>query len=122
VLLTPKAAQDFALIVHELATNATKHGALSETSGRIVVDCAISVIDHRQMLVFEWREEGGGPVRRPKQRGFGSVILESAPSAYAHEVKLEFAPSGIRYRLVVELARIAAKMKAPGSRTEAATV
>ena len=64
VVLTMQAVQDFAMVVHELATNASKHGALSTPDGR--VDVSWSVEGDR--LRFLWREEGGPTVKAPERR------------------------------------------------------
>lgn len=76
VRLQPKAAETFALAIHELATNAIKYGALSQPSGRIEVDWQIDEAPKPPKLVFIWRERGGPPVRPPSRRGFGTELLE----------------------------------------------
>ena len=72
ILLAPQAYSAVALIVHELVTNSSKYGALSD-SGRVEV--TLSVVPG-EGLQFKWRELGGPVVSLPTRRGFGSVIIE----------------------------------------------
>lgn len=89
VTLTPERAQTFALVLHELATNAVKYGALSNDSGRVLVKC---IPDAHQTLL-EWSEMGGPPVTTPAKKGFGSRLLKRA--LVDHETHLEYRPSGL---------------------------
>ncbi|MBV9289699.1 MAG: sensor histidine kinase, partial [Hyphomicrobiales bacterium] len=67
------AAGAIAVIVHELATNAAKYGALSNETGTIRIVCTIA----HQRYSIEWREEGGPPVPgEPERRGFGTLLAE----------------------------------------------
>jgi PAS domain S-box-containing protein len=72
VTLSPKHSIALALVVHELATNAAKHGALSSPDGRVGVRW--SVPDGR--LVIDWEERGGPAATQPTHRGFGSRLIE----------------------------------------------
>jgi PAS domain S-box-containing protein len=97
-----KAAQTFALIVHELATNASKYGALSTDSGRVTVTWSVSA---EGRLQFEWREAGGPKVKTPANTGFGSVVLEQlAASDLQGEVDLDYNANGLVYRLAAPVA------------------
>ncbi|MBV9064178.1 MAG: PAS domain-containing protein, partial [Methylobacteriaceae bacterium] len=79
--LRPKAAETFALAVHELSANAVKYGALSSTNGRVRIDWKIKQADGASTLVFDWTETGGPPVDgKPKRRGFGTELLEQTLS------------------------------------------
>ena len=80
VLLKPSAVQGFALVLHELATNAAKHGALSVAEGRISVSWSVQGNSTEPSLVFDWQERGGPPAKPPEHRGFGSILLENALS------------------------------------------
>jgi two-component sensor histidine kinase len=67
------AAQPLAMAVHELATNAVKHGALSAPGGRVSVAWRLDREPAREMLRVRWREAGGPPVQKPpERRGFGA--------------------------------------------------
>src|SRR6202034_3733627 len=72
ILLAPQAYSAVALIVHELVTNSSKYGALSD-SGRVEVTLGVAP---GEGLRFKWREMGGPVVSVPTRRGFGSVIIE----------------------------------------------
>ncbi len=109
------AAQNLALIVHELATNATKHGALSSSEGRVKVSGFVEKRNNRDLLVFRWIESNGKPVNPPDRKGFGTVILESVAKSFAEDVTLEFASEGLRYELAIALDRAAATARAPVS-------
>lgn len=78
VELSSKTALAMALALHELATNATKYGALSQDGGRI--DVTWSATDGE--FGFEWRESGGPHVEPPTRRGFGSRMIERALAGY----------------------------------------
>lgn len=107
VILNPKAAQSFALVIHELATNAAKYGALSGADGhvRAVWSLAGDFADRR--LVFEWLEEGGPTVLPPGRRGFGTTLITVvAGSDFGCKPELTYDPAGFRYRFEAPLARI----------------
>jgi two-component sensor histidine kinase len=91
VRLTPKDAQNFSLALHELATNAVKHGALSRPDGRIEIAWAVRGDDGGRVLSFHWRERGGPPVVAPSRRGFGTTLLK----ATFGEVRFDYAPEGL---------------------------
>jgi two-component sensor histidine kinase len=71
VLLPPKLALMMALVVHELATNAAKYGALSSSAGNLSIQWSLA--DAR--LDLEWRESGGPAVAAPVHRGFGTRLF-----------------------------------------------
>ena len=78
VLLRSNAVQGFTLVVHELATNAAKHGALRAPAGRISVRWSVEGNGAEPALRFRWEEHGGPPAQPPQDKGFGSVLLEHA--------------------------------------------
>lgn len=105
LMLNEKATQNFALAVHELATNAAKYGALSNTTGQVHVrwwessDC----------LTFRWQERGGPSVASPAHKGFGSVVLEHLMAEHFETLpEMDFASSGLTYSLTTSLGSIAA--------------
>jgi len=75
--INAKSVLSFSLLIHELATNATKYGALSREGGRIIVDWRIEQDAKGPQLVLAWREEGGPPAMPPERRGFGSRLIQS---------------------------------------------
>ena len=103
VMLTPEAAQNIGLALHELATNAMKYGALSSPEGRIVIRWEV---DDRQMpnkFRFSWQEERGPPVNPPTHRGFGHKVLSHiAQGLPGTSGGLMFAPEGFAWRFECE--------------------
>ncbi|PVE20746.1 hypothetical protein DC522_30540 [Microvirga sp. KLBC 81] len=98
VRLNPKAAETFGLAVHELATNAVKHGALTVPQGRVRVSWQIHDGSDLPWLVFEWKESGApDQAAKRKRRGFGTDLLERT---LAYELKAKtvqtFEPDGLR--------------------------
>ncbi|MGA7324232.1 MAG: sensor histidine kinase [Rhodomicrobium sp.] len=100
--ISASSAQVIGMAVHELATNAVKYGALSNASGRIdVCWCLEPGGGAGERFVMSWRESGGPVVAEsPERRGFGSTVLcQVARESLDAEVKLDFAPSGLVWRL-----------------------
>lgn len=96
VFLKPEAAQNIGLALHELSTNAAKYGALSVPEGHVSIAWARRPIEAGGGFELTWRERGGPPVSPPKNRGFGSLVIERNLSrALDGEVKVEFAPAGL---------------------------
>jgi PAS domain S-box-containing protein len=94
--LNAAAAQAIGLALHELATNAGKYGSLSTDTGRVDV----SWQSEGGVFTMSWTERHGPPVQPPKRRGFGStVIVSMAKQATGGEVELDYAPSGLVWRL-----------------------
>lgn len=95
VSLKPITTTNLALVFHELATNASKYGALVSPEGR--VELSWSLADG--VVSLAWIESGGKRVKSPTRIGFGSRLLDRA---FAHEpeavTRKEFAPEGFRYR------------------------
>ncbi|MBD0273026.1 MAG: PAS domain S-box protein, partial [Acetobacteraceae bacterium] len=100
VLLSPEAAQPFGMVLHELATNAAKYGALSRPGGRVEIRWRRGAGPGADGLAVEWRESGGPAVSEPCNRGFGRTLIEQA---VAHEldgaVQFEFLQTGLICRI-----------------------
>jgi PAS domain S-box-containing protein len=100
IRLSPKQALTLGMAIHELATNAAKYGALSLKGGRVGVVWEVAG-DH---LAIHWAEAGGPPVKVPRRSGFGRLLLERALAAdLKGEVRLDFAPTGLRCDIIVPL-------------------
>jgi len=98
VALRPDAAQGLAMVVHELATNAIKHGALSAATGRIAVSWRVERgADEARWLHLRWSEADGPPVGpSPTRRGFGSRVLDTIVRAQLRgAVSLNWEPDGL---------------------------
>ena len=92
-------AVTFAMVLHELCTNAIKYGALSVDGGRVSIGWTI-VADGERRFHFTWQESGGPPVRAPERRGFGSRLIERALAGdLKGEVELDFCADGVRFRI-----------------------
>ena len=86
------------MVLHELTTNAAKHGALSASSGHVSVRWYRVLNGNADARVrLEWRETGGPAVRTPRKSGYGmEVIRDLIPYELAGTVDLEFASEGVR--------------------------
>ena len=110
VMLRPKAAQSLTLLVHELATNAIKHGALSGPEGMIEIHWSIEGEGAEARFKFQWQERGGPPVVPPTRRGFGSILLEKAAAQdFGTLPKMTFALEGLSYEIDTALSVMAAQ-------------
>jgi two-component sensor histidine kinase len=117
LFLDANAVQNIGFALHELATNAYKHGALSSRQGRVSVSWRGPVPDDR--IVLEWTESGGPAVQAPQRQGFGYlVVTELVAQALQGTAKLDFPPQGIRWHLDIPGANA---LNAPTTPAEAAT-
>jgi two-component sensor histidine kinase len=103
VMLDANQALLLAMATHELATNAAKYGALSNTEGRIELDWAIKPAAKGQKLCVTWRESGGPEVRPPTRKGFGSTLIERALQQEQGRSCFEYRPAGVVCTLEVKL-------------------
>lgn len=109
VMMNATATQVFALILHELVTNAAKHGALSVLDGTVMIRWMVAQAVGEPRLIFQWREENGPPMRAPTRQGFGRVVLEKiAAREFNCTPDMQFAPAGLLYRLDIPLAVLTA--------------
>jgi len=106
--VSPRQTQALVLGLHELATNATKYGALSTATGRVDISCETGPDGTTRLL---WEETGGPPlIKPPDRRGFGTRLLERG---LGHDlgpgsvVELHFEPSGLRAEIRFTPARVA---------------
>ena len=103
VMLTPQAAQAIGLALHELGTNAIKHGAWSVPTGKVLMSWTFDANpEGANVLQVRWEERGGPPVSRPVSKGFGHVVIESmVGQATSGEVRMDFGPVGLTWILSV---------------------
>lgn len=107
VILSAQVAQSFALVLHELATNAAKYGALSNLRGSVDIRWSVFDRDGDCQFRFHWQERGGPPVKPPMQTGFGSVVLEQVMTEYFDTLSgIRFGADGVSYELQGSLATI----------------
>jgi PAS domain S-box-containing protein len=102
--LPPETAIAVGMALHELATNAVKHGALSVPSGRIAIDWRVTPGENRGQLELRWVESGGPCVSQPERRGFGSQLLERIVGSQINgECHVEYRPEGVVATLTMSL-------------------
>jgi PAS domain S-box-containing protein len=101
LFISASAAQTVGMALHELATNAGKYGALTNSGGRVEVTWGLErPEDGEERFAIGWRESGGPPVTPPRQTGFGSTVISRTPKmSLDAEVELDFAPDGLIWRL-----------------------
>jgi two-component sensor histidine kinase len=96
VPLSPRVSVILSMILHEIATNAAKYGALSNDSGTVTLDWEVLTGNGAPQLRLVWTETGGPPVTAPVQRGFGSRLIErSARDQLGGEATVDFLPCGV---------------------------
>ena len=101
--LGPDAAQSVGLALHELATNASKYGALSMPAGTVEVRWAHTALDAAALRI-EWTEAGGPPVAPPTRSGFGSVVIQrTVAQSLNGAVTHEFRPEGVYWAIELPL-------------------
>jgi PAS domain S-box-containing protein len=94
--VSPGMALSLSMALHELCTNAVKHGALSNPSGRVSVAWSVDEVDGMPHLTLRWREFGGPKVKKPATSGFGTRLLERGLARELDaSVQIAFKPSGL---------------------------
>ncbi|WP_247518098.1 PAS domain-containing protein [Bradyrhizobium sp. 190] len=101
VTLAAAAVQTLGLALHELATNASKYGALSVPGGRVVLNWSFgNESSAPESFRMEWREQGGPAVKPSTRKGFGRFVTDQMVTrALNATVKTDFAPEGLRWTL-----------------------
>lgn len=96
VALAPARALALALVVNELAINASKHGALTLDSGKVSMSWQVTDEDGKQVLDLDWRETGGPRVATPAPPGFGALLVDRTVTRdLAGRVDRDFRPDGL---------------------------
>ena len=102
VILPPERAQAIGIVLHELATNAAKYGALSRAEGRLDVHWSFQ----DNILALDWRESGCREIVEPTRRGFGTKIISSSiHQGNGGEVGFEWLPTGLHFTLTINCGR-----------------
>jgi PAS domain S-box-containing protein len=102
--LTPAAAQGIGMALHELATNASKYGALSDSVGRVTISWRVTDVAE-PTFEMRWVEDGGPPVVPPTRNGFGQkVIGPMAEAAISGRAKVQYLPRGLAWTLIAPVA------------------
>jgi len=96
VRFNPSTSLTLGMVLHELATNAAKYGALSTAAGKIVVTWAVSPAG----LELTWSERGGPPVLPPSRSGFGSILIKRLLEAgFSGKASFDYRPEGLQVRI-----------------------
>src|SRR5215468_5083722 len=105
--LSVAAAQTLGMIIHELATNAAKYGALSNNLGHVDIRWHAHEGEENEVFTISWTERGGPTVIAPSHRGFGSTVVKTmAESSLDGDVDLDFPATGLRWRLVCPSSKV----------------
>lgn len=104
VFFNPQTTESIGLALHELATNAVKHGALSTPDGKVSVSWAIepAAAAAPERLNLAWLERGGPAISQPTRNGFGHVVFERIVARSLNaELKMAFDPEGLNWQLSI---------------------
>ncbi len=102
-LLSSRDALSVTLALHELVTNAVKHGAFANNDGRIELSWQVEPSAAATRLHLSWSEEGGPPVATPHHQGFGSRLLTSLAAQSGAAYSCEYPSAGFKCRLALPL-------------------
>lgn len=106
VEVSPAAAQSLSMALHELTTNAIKHGSLSTPKGRLVIRWEVT--REGECLDLVWQETGGPPVSEPAGRGFGSTVIERILGAQLQaKIELAYEAQGLRAHFLIPMRLLA---------------
>jgi len=103
LLLDPQVTVHLSLVLHELATNARKYGALSVPEGQLTVRWELRANDRRSLFLI-WEETNGPKVSAPRERGFGSTLIERTLSGHGGESSIRFIEAGVTCQITLPLA------------------
>jgi two-component sensor histidine kinase len=108
--LNPKAAEQIGLALHELGTNAVKHGALSVPTGVVTIRWGLETGEaQKPVLRITWEEVGGPRIEQPQRQGFGDVVLtEIVPESLRGTASLAFEPEGVKWVLLASSSSVLA--------------
>ncbi len=100
IQVSPPAAQTLGMAILELATNASKYGALSNNEGTVRVSWGVTANGGFPRYHMSWRERGGPPVAKPERQGFGhTVIVQMVEHALDAEVAVDHASAGLDWQM-----------------------
>ncbi|WP_201863628.1 PAS domain-containing protein [Microvirga soli] len=104
VELPSEAAVPIGMAIHELTTNAAKHGALSTFGGQVEVRWRVEPGEERPVLHFTWTEHGGPRVSTPTRQGFGSRLLQRVLATQLQaDVSMDFPEEGLRFAMTLPI-------------------
>jgi PAS domain S-box-containing protein len=94
VMLDARSAVQLALVLHELATNARKYGALSVPAGRLAIGWTLALQPERE-LRLDWRESGVANLRAPRTSGFGTTLVERTLESCGGQAEIQYGADGV---------------------------
>jgi PAS domain S-box-containing protein len=104
VFLEPDPTFGLSAALHELATNASKHGSLSVRTGHVEVTWSVSRTEQGLTLLLDWKEQGGPPPKRARRAGFGSRLIHTViESQLDGKVEQSFEAKGMETKLTIPL-------------------
>ncbi|MGF9759514.1 PAS domain-containing protein [Microvirga sp. 0TCS3.31] len=104
VELPSEAAVPIGMAIHELTTNAAKHGALSTFGGQVEVRWRVEPGEERPILHFDWTEHGGPRVSTPTRQGFGSRLLQRVLATQLQaDVAMNFPEEGLHFTMTLPI-------------------
>jgi PAS domain S-box-containing protein len=104
VFLEPDPTFGLTMAVHELATNAGKHGSLATPTGRVDLTWSVTRTPQGLTLLLDWKESGGAPPRRTRRAGFGTRLIGMVIERQLNgQVEQSFGPEGLEAKLTVPL-------------------
>ncbi len=119
IVLKPQAAQSIGMALHELATNATKYGALSVPDGRVRIVWSLSGAADNVRFLMTWSEMNGPAVAAPDRKGFGHTVFDRMIAQSLNgSVKLTFAATGLVWELDAALESVRGQHHATASETQ----
>ncbi|WP_416407611.1 sensor histidine kinase [Agrobacterium rosae] len=111
-MLSPEAAQNLGLIIHELATNSIKYGALSAATGTVELFWDREIDGDRDQLTIRWKDVGGPPAVPPTRSGFGTTITKRhAESSFSATISTDYTAHGFRWTLTAPTHHFLARKK-----------
>jgi PAS domain S-box-containing protein len=119
LVLDSQTTIQLAMVLHELATNARKHGALSSPAGRLSIDWDVEEEARTSRLKLAWKERNGAQTRSPGRPGFGLTLIEQTIRAHGGESVMQYTPAGFLCEIRMPLSRqpVASKVTARIERT-----
>jgi PAS domain S-box-containing protein len=99
VMIAASTTITLSLMLHELATNAARYGALSVSDGQMSIRWAVTEAGSSLAVDLQWLEDNGPPVSPPQRKGFGSRLLAASALQLSAQFDLDYAPGGLRCRI-----------------------
>lgn len=113
-MLSPEAAQNLGLVLHELTTNSIKYGALSTKSAHVDLSWTPHQDGAHDMLTITWNEVGGPAAVAPTRSGFGTTIIKRhAESSFSANITMDYAQTGFRWTLTAPLRHFITRKNTP---------